>query len=119
MFDSALTFGVLGPLAVWDGGANVALGGTKQRILLASLLLSGERPVTSGRLVDALWGDRPPRSAAANLHTYVSNLRAVLPPGSDGDRIRRVGGGYALAVGDGELDLRAADAGGGGGAGRR
>lgn len=109
MFDSALTFGVLGPLAVWDDGTSVALGGTKQRILLASLLLSGERPVTSGRLVDALWGDRPPRSAAANLHTYVSNLRAVLPPGSDGDRIRRAGGGYALAVGDGELDLRACE----------
>lgn len=109
MFDSDLTFGVLGPLAVWDGGANVALGGTKQRILLASLLLSGERPVTSGRLVDALWGDRPPRSAAANLHTYVSNLRAVLPPGSGGDRIRRAGGGYALAVDDGELDLRACE----------
>lgn len=109
MFDSALTFGVLGPLAVWDDGASVALGGTKQRILLASLLLSGERPVTSGRLVDALWGDRPPRSAAANLHTYVSKLRAVLPPGSDGDRIRRAAGGYALAVGDGELDLRACE----------
>lgn len=109
MSDSALTFGVLGPLAVWDGGANVALGGTKQRILLASLLLSGPRPVPAERLADALWGDRPPRSAAANLHTYVSNLRSVLPAADGGDRIRRAGGGYALAVSDGELDLRACE----------
>ena len=106
MSDRQLRFGVLGPLVVWgdDGGARV--GGTKQRLVLAALLLNHDRPVSTDQFVDTLWPDRPPRSAVANLHTYVSGLRSSLPPVPGGDRVRRHADGYSISLLPGELDLQ-------------
>ena len=104
MSDRRLLFGVLGPLAVWADDARV--GGPKQRVLLAALLFNHDRPVSTDQLVEALWPDRPPRSAVANLHTYVSGLRAALPPVEGGQRIRRHSDGYSIATAREELDLR-------------
>ncbi len=105
MSDQRLRFGVLGPLAVWDDDDGPRISGTKQRVLLAALLLNHDRAVSADQLVEALWPDRPPRSAVANLHTYVSGLRASLPPIENGQRIRRHADGYLIAVLPGELDL--------------
>ena len=49
---------------------------------------------------------QPPRSAVANLHTYVSGLRTALPPVPDGHRVRRHPDGYSISLLPGELDLR-------------
>nr|WP_198151657.1 BTAD domain-containing putative transcriptional regulator [Kibdelosporangium sp. MJ126-NF4] len=93
------TFRVLGPLRAGDA----ELGGTKPRVLLATLLLNANQTVTYDLLTDALWPARRPRSVAANLRTYVSSLRASSPEISARMRTDRVG--YSIAVGPGELDL--------------
>jgi predicted ATPase/DNA-binding SARP family transcriptional activator len=83
MTTPVLAFGILGPLQVTKGGRALPLGGPKQRALLAALLLERNRVVARDHIVDALWGDRPPASAANSVHIYVSKLRRLL---ADGDR---------------------------------
>ena len=78
--ETALRFQVLGPLDVVVDGARVALGGTKQRIVLALLLLEANHVVSADRLVDAVWGDDASDRSPGTLHVYVSNLRKVLEP---------------------------------------
>ncbi|MEO3874296.1 BTAD domain-containing putative transcriptional regulator [Nonomuraea sp. B12E4] len=98
-----VTFHVLGPLEVRSGGRPVRISGRKPRLVLATLLLDAGRAVGSDRLAEVLWPHRPPRSARANLRTYVSSLRSDLGPG----HLRSDGGGYAIDVADGALDLLA------------
>lgn len=97
----ALQFRILGPLAVESDGESLDVGAPKQRILLALLLLSPNESVSPDRLIDALWGERPPEAAQNALHVYVSRLRKVL--GSD--RISTASGGYSALVKPDELDL--------------
>jgi YVTN family beta-propeller protein len=94
-------FLVLGRLEVRIDGWAVPLGGPKQRVLLALLLLNGNEVVSRDRLIDALWGERAPASGDRALDTYVSRLRASL----GGERIERHRPGYLLRVEPGELDL--------------
>ncbi len=96
-----MEFRILGPLAVADGEREVALGGAKQRSLLAVLLLRRNQLVSSDRLVDELWGERPPATALKTVQVYVSQLRKLL--GSS--RIETHGHGYVLRLVAGELDV--------------
>jgi DNA-binding SARP family transcriptional activator len=73
-------FRLLGPLEVRSEGAPVQLGGPKQRALLALLLVDAGRTVSTDRLIDALWGEQPPRTAATSLQNFVSQLRKQLGP---------------------------------------
>ncbi len=80
---------MLGPLAVWTDGAagvEVRVPELKVRVLLAMLLAEPGRPVSADRLVDALWGDRPPRNATGTLQARVSQLRKVLDDAEPGAR---------------------------------
>jgi DNA-binding SARP family transcriptional activator len=54
---------VLGHLEVSVDDHQVALGGIKQRAVLAMLGLEANRPVTADRLIEGLWGEQPPPSA--------------------------------------------------------
>jgi DNA-binding SARP family transcriptional activator len=94
-------FAILGPLEVRVDGRRLALGGPKQRAVLAMLLLDANRPVSRDRLIDGLWGESPPRSASHTLDDYVSRLRRVL----GGERIEREAAGFVLRVRPGEIDL--------------
>src|SRR4051812_16105175 len=96
-----MDFRILGPLEVAAADGVVPLGGGKQRALLAVLLLHANEVVSSDRLIDALWGERPPDTAAKALQVHVSQLRKVLGPGV----LRTQPPGYVLTVGDGDLDL--------------
>lgn len=100
MTTPVLAFGILGPLQVTKGGRALPLGGTKQRALLAALLLERDRVVGRDHLVDALWGDRPPVSAANSVHIYVSKLRRLLDDGArgNGSVLRTEPPGYLLCV---------------------
>jgi DNA-binding SARP family transcriptional activator/tetratricopeptide (TPR) repeat protein len=102
-----MRFHVLGPLAVRgdDGGLLVA-NRRKQRALLGLLLLRANTTVANESIVDALWGERPPASAAANLQSYVADLRRLLRAGQPAreSRLRTRRGGYRLLVEAGELD---------------
>jgi len=97
---TSMRFEALGPLSVSQDGEAVSLGGLKQRTLLAVLLQQRNEVVARDHLVDALWGQRPPRSAAESLDTYVYRLRRLLGH----DRLVRVAGGYLLRVEPGEFD---------------
>jgi predicted ATPase/DNA-binding SARP family transcriptional activator len=72
-----MDFRVLGPVEVAGTGRTVRLG-RRERGLLAALVLSAGKTVSSDRLVDALWGERPPRTAGKTLQTYVLRLRKAL-----------------------------------------
>ena len=62
---------VLGHLEATVDDRPVALGGAKQRAVLAMLGLEANRPVTADRLIEGLWGEEPPASAAKMLQNYV------------------------------------------------
>jgi DNA-binding SARP family transcriptional activator len=97
-----MEFRILGPLEVVEDGRPIALGGPKQRALLALLLLSPNRPVSVDRLVDALWSGEPPTTAANALQYHVSRLRKTL---GDGAAIVTQEPGYLIQVGPDQLDL--------------
>jgi DNA-binding SARP family transcriptional activator len=80
---NGMDFRILGPLEVLDEGRTVALGGSRQRALLAFLLLHANETLTTDRLVDELWGDRPSATAAKNVQVHISRLRKALAAGSD------------------------------------
>ena len=75
-----IEFRILGPVEVIDREQALALGGQKQRAVLAALLIDAGRVVSTDYLVDALWGERPPKTAATSLQNFVSQLRKALGP---------------------------------------
>jgi DNA-binding SARP family transcriptional activator len=97
-----MDFRLLGPLEVRDGDRLLPLGAAKQRALLAILLVTANEVVPAERLIDELWGERPPDSAATAVHVYVSRLRKQLPA----DVLVTCAPGYVLRVGAEELDVR-------------
>jgi YVTN family beta-propeller protein len=100
-FHRHMQFGVLGAVEARRDGEALPLGGPKQRALLAFLLLHANQPVSRGRLIDALWGERPPPRANASLDSYISRLRKLL----GAERLSRESSGYMLTVEPGALDL--------------
>src|SRR3954469_6443111 len=97
-----MEFRILGPLEVLDAGRPVALGGVKQRTLLALLLLTPNRPVSVDRLIDALWSDDPPAAASNALQFHVSQVRKVL---GNGASIVTQEPGYLIRIDPDQLDL--------------
>lgn len=88
---SGLRLGILGPLEAAADGQRLDLGGPKQRELIAMLVLHLDKVVTTGRLVEALWGPQPPAAAEVTLRTHVSHLRRRLTRrGRAGHRAARV-----------------------------
>jgi len=95
-----LEFRLLGTLEV-EGGA-AALGSGKQRAMLAYLLLRRNDAVPREALVDALWGEDPPATAAHALDVYASRVRKTL--GGDG-LLESRGGSFRLNVPDESVDV--------------
>jgi DNA-binding SARP family transcriptional activator len=103
-------FELLGPVRGWHGSAELELGSPQQRAVLAMLLLARGRQVSLDGLIDGLWGQRQPRSAAGTIRTYVSRLRRRADTqawGQAGPQIESIGDGYALRLGSAALDLDA------------
>jgi YVTN family beta-propeller protein len=100
-------FRILGPLEVSDQGRDLPLAGSKPRAVLAILLLHANEVVSSDRLIDEVWGEHPPPSAAKSLQVHVSRLRQSLDrggPASPDSVIVTRGHGYLIQVGPDELD---------------
>jgi DNA-binding SARP family transcriptional activator len=71
-------FRILGPLEVLDEGRELALGAAKEQAVLGILLLHRGRVVSRSQLIDGLWGDSPPPTAAKAVNVYVSQVRKSL-----------------------------------------
>ena len=99
-----MEFRLLGPLEVCQDGEQLALGGPKQRAILAILLLHANAVVPRGRLLADVWGERTPGSEHS-LDVHLSRLRKILASGDEGNVLIRRGGGYLLRVEAGSLDL--------------
>ena len=101
-----MEFRILGPLEVLEGERTVNLGGRRQRALLAVLLLHVNKPLTTERLIDELWGESPPATAAKTVQVHVSRLRRALAElqtaTSNGLLLTREGG-YEIRLDDPEL----------------
>jgi len=94
-------FRILGPLEADVDGVPASLGGQRQRAVLAILLSQANETVPVERLIDGVWDDSPPETAANVLQGYVSGLRKALGK----ETIVTRGRGYAVAVAAGALDL--------------
>ena len=66
---------MLGPVAALVDGRTVDLGGPRQRGVLVVLLTHAGGVVPATRIIDAIWGDEPPDSAANLLQRSISQLR--------------------------------------------
>ena len=89
----SVELGVLGPLRVRQDGAPVAIPGAKPRAILTMLGLHGGSAVPADTLVELLWGEDPPRTAAKALQTHISSLRRSLGDGV----VLTQGAGWILA----------------------
>jgi YVTN family beta-propeller protein len=98
-----MDFRILGPMEVLDDdGHPVEVAAGRQRALLAVLLLHANEVVSVDRLIDALWGERPPETAAKALQGQISALRKALGP----ERVETKEPGYLFRIGADELDAR-------------
>jgi DNA-binding SARP family transcriptional activator len=91
-------FLVLGPLEASLDGRELEIGAGRQRALLALLVLHAGEVLSLDRIVDALWGEQAPPSAAKVVQGYVSQLRRSLAPSAIVTR----GSGYVVQ--DAETD---------------
>jgi DNA-binding SARP family transcriptional activator len=109
-----MDFRILGHLEVSNEGDPVRLGGSKQRALLAMLLLHANEPVPVDTLVDELWSDDPHESAAKNIQVQISRLRRVLegeqrpegPNGTASSVVQTRPHSYLIRVEPEQLDLQ-------------
>jgi predicted ATPase/DNA-binding SARP family transcriptional activator len=93
---------LLGPVQALLAGTEVALGGPRQRALLALLATRAGKAVGFDHLVDELWDGDPPDGAETTLRSYVSRLRSAF---GDAVAIRTAENGYVI-----ELDPEQVDA---------
>jgi DNA-binding SARP family transcriptional activator/class 3 adenylate cyclase len=101
-----IEFRILGPLQVVKDDRVLPLGGMKQRGLLALLLIDRNRVVARDRLIDALWPESPPASAANSVQVYVSKLRRLFDEAETADTsgLQTEPPGYVLRIPAGSLD---------------
>ena len=100
----AVEIRVLGRVDAIVDGRSLPLRGGKQRAVLAMLALRANRTVAADELIDGLWGDHPPQSAAKNVQYYVSQLRKALASDESEAQIVTHGRGYELQLPDDAVD---------------
>ena len=99
-----MEFGILGPLEVTASSGPIRLGGPKERVVLAALVVEADRVVSADRLLDILWGEEVPETGLKTLRSHVSRIRGRLKLW--GQPIETVADGYVLRSGDAGIDTR-------------
>ncbi len=99
----ATSFRLLGPVAMFSGTDEMALGHPKQRSVLAALLVSVNQPVSTSSLIDQVWGESPPPSVRSALYTYIAKLRTVLAVADA--RLLRRSSRYVLEADPASVDI--------------
>jgi len=100
-----MRFRILGPLRVRDGAHWISVRAAQQRLVLAVLLIEAGKMISIDRLVNEIWGEHPPGTAAATVRGYVRALRRILGGGTNGPLLTREHG-YELVVADEDVDAR-------------
>ncbi len=95
----------LGPMRIWDGARWSPITAPHHRIVLAVLLTELGQPVPKDRLVDEIWGERPTRTAASAVNSYVMRIRRLLRAGDAGELVSR-DSGYELVTSDDAVDIQ-------------
>jgi DNA-binding SARP family transcriptional activator len=104
----AVQFRILGPLDVVANGKQVELGGTKQRALLANLLIHSNQVLSIDRLIEDLWEEEAPKTAANVVQVHVSALRkAFAAAGAGREVLLTRPPGYLVRAGPRDLDVLA------------
>jgi DNA-binding SARP family transcriptional activator len=103
VYESRVSFRVLGPLDVSVDGSSLRIAAPRQRALLAQLLLNVNRTSSASGLIEGIWGDSLPEHPEAALQILVCRLRHAL--GAAAHRLVRDGSGYRIEASDDELDL--------------
>jgi DNA-binding SARP family transcriptional activator len=102
-------FSLLGPVRAWRGPAELDLGPSQQRALLALLVIRANQLVSVDDIIDLIWGQDPPGSAVNTVHKYIGSIRRLLEPGlearASGRSLARRSGAYRLAIDDNMSDL--------------
>ena len=101
-----MEFGILGALEASEGDRRLDLGGIRQQIVLAVLLLDVNRVVTIGRLMEAIYGDDPPTTARAQVQICISSLRRLFTASGSPDIISTQSLGYAIRVAADQIDAQ-------------
>jgi DNA-binding SARP family transcriptional activator len=99
-------FKILGPLEVTVGPTRLELGGTRQQVVLAMLLLSVNHPVDASRLEQAIYGETLPPTSRSQVHISISLLRRLFAAHGSATAISTQRHGYMLRVDDLRLDAR-------------
>lgn len=98
----------LGTVTAWRAGVEIDLGWARQRTVLAVLLGEMNRSVSTETIIDAVWGEQPPRDARRAVQTNVSRLRSALQPdcqpGARDDVLLTTDAGYLLRGSPSEVD---------------
>jgi DNA-binding SARP family transcriptional activator/tetratricopeptide (TPR) repeat protein len=96
----------LGPVEVSVDGRHVRFARRQQRLILGILALQGDEVISSERLIDLIWGERPPAQARAVLQTRISEVRTALHSTvADPDvRLLTTGDGYVLRAPSDRID---------------
>jgi DNA-binding SARP family transcriptional activator len=106
-----IAFRILGPVELLKDDRPLRLGGARQRTLLAALLLHANEPLATSRLIDEIWGEDAPQTAAKVVQNTVSQLRKLL----ETEEARRSGSyevlvkrpaGYELRIDPDRIDAR-------------
>ncbi|MGH3680051.1 MAG: BTAD domain-containing putative transcriptional regulator [Natronosporangium sp.] len=98
-----MRFEILGPLRVHADAEEIRVASSRERRVLAALLLQANRAVSTDRLVEAIWAAQPPAGARNQLQGCISRLRKQLA--ATGLAISTEPGGYRATVSPEDLDL--------------
>jgi DNA-binding SARP family transcriptional activator len=98
---------VLGQVRLWAGNAELTGRWVKPRIVLAVLAVNLNQLVTVDQLIDAVWEDRPPRTARNSLQWLISTVRRGLldAAGRYGLALQTTATGYRLTAAADLVDL--------------
>ncbi|WP_039794291.1 BTAD domain-containing putative transcriptional regulator [Amycolatopsis alba] len=99
-----MEFAILGPLEIVAAETRVRLGGPREERLLAALLLNPNRVVPVDRLVDAVWDEQPPATAAKQIRNLAAGVRRRLAEARCASAVETDGPGYRLRVAADQLD---------------
>jgi len=97
---------LLGPVEVVVAGQLQPVNGLRRKAVLATLALDPGRAISTCKLIDVVWGDRPPATAVNNLQRHVSYLRQLLEPTAE---IVARPPGYVLNTGGEPTDVQTAE----------